>query len=47
MISPSNTSAALSKADDAGFYFRTAPSDVLQARAIADMIMRDGVRKVT
>jgi len=47
MISPSNTNAALSKADDQGFYFRTAPSDVLQARAIADMIMRDGVRKVT
>jgi Periplasmic binding protein len=47
MISPSNTNAALSRADDQGFYFRTAPSDVLQARAIADMIMRDGVRKVT
>lgn len=47
MISPSNTAAGLSKADDQGFYFRTAPSDVLQARAIADMIMRDGVRKVT
>jgi branched-chain amino acid transport system substrate-binding protein len=47
MISPSNTNAALSKVDDQGFYFRTAPSDVLQARAIADMILRDGVRKVT
>ncbi|HEX6686499.1 MAG TPA: ABC transporter substrate-binding protein [Candidatus Limnocylindrales bacterium] len=47
MISPSNTNAALSKVDDQGFYFRTAPSDVLQARALADMIMRDGVRKVT
>ena len=47
MISPSNTSAALSKVDDQGFYFRTAPSDVLQARAIADMIMRDGARKVS
>jgi ABC-type branched-subunit amino acid transport system substrate-binding protein len=47
MISPSNTNAALSKADDQGFYFRTAPSDVLQASAIADMIMRDGVRRVT
>jgi branched-chain amino acid transport system substrate-binding protein len=47
MISPTNTSAALSKVDDQGFYFRTAPSDVLQARALADMIMRDGARKVT
>jgi ABC-type branched-subunit amino acid transport system substrate-binding protein len=47
MISPSNTNASLTGADDQGFYFRTAPSDVLQARAIADMIMRDGVRKVT
>jgi ABC-type branched-subunit amino acid transport system substrate-binding protein len=47
MISPSNTAAALSKVDDQGFFFRTAPSDVLQARALADMIMRDGVRKVT
>jgi ABC-type branched-subunit amino acid transport system substrate-binding protein len=47
MISPSATAATLSAADDKGFYFRTAPSDVLQARALADMIMRDGVRKVT
>lgn len=47
MISPSNTAATLSKVDDQGFYFRTAPSDVLQARALADMIMRDSVRKVT
>jgi ABC-type branched-subunit amino acid transport system substrate-binding protein len=47
MISPSATAASLSTIDDKGFYFRTAPSDVLQARALADMIMRDGVRKVT
>jgi ABC-type branched-subunit amino acid transport system substrate-binding protein len=46
MISPSATAASLSTIDDKGFYFRTAPSDVLQARALADMIMRDGVRKV-
>lgn len=46
MISPSATSASLSNLDDKGLYFRTAPSDVLQARALADMIMRDGVRKV-
>ncbi|GIH09657.1 hypothetical protein Rhe02_77240 [Rhizocola hellebori] len=47
MISPSATAASLSTIDDKGLYFRTAPSDVLQARALADMIMRDGVRKVT
>ncbi len=46
MISPSATSATLSKTEDDGLYFRTAPSDVLQARALADMIMRDGARKV-
>lgn len=46
MISPSNTAASLSTIDDGGLYFRTAPSDVLQARALADMIMRDGTRKV-
>lgn len=46
MFSPSATAAALSTVDDKGMYFRTAPSDVLQARALADMIMRDGDRKV-
>lgn len=47
MISPSNTAASLSTVEDDGLYFRTAPSDVLQARALADMIMRDGARRVT
>lgn len=47
MFSPSATAAALTTAADEGLYFRTAPSDVLQARALADMIMRDGDRKVT
>jgi branched-chain amino acid transport system substrate-binding protein len=46
MFSPSATAASLSTVDDKGFYFRTAPSDVLQARALADMIMRDGDRRV-
>jgi ABC-type branched-subunit amino acid transport system substrate-binding protein len=46
MFSPSATAAALSTVDDKGLYFRTAPSDVLQARALADMIMRDGDRNV-
>lgn len=47
MFSPSNTAAGLIALPDNGLYFRTAPSDVLQAKALADMIMRDGDRKVT
>ncbi|MEV4410592.1 ABC transporter substrate-binding protein [Catellatospora sp. NPDC049609] len=46
MFSPCNTSASLTTVDDKGLYFRTAPSDILQARAIADVILRDGDRKV-
>jgi ABC-type branched-subunit amino acid transport system substrate-binding protein len=46
MFSPSNTAAKLSGADDSGYYFRTAPSDILQARALADIMMRDSNRKI-
>ncbi|GGM11149.1 ABC transporter substrate-binding protein [Dactylosporangium sucinum] len=46
MISPSATSDELSKVDDKGMFFRTSPPDVLQAKAIADIIMRDGHTKV-
>jgi ABC-type branched-subunit amino acid transport system substrate-binding protein len=46
MISPSATSDELTKIDDKGFFFRTSPPDVLQAKAIADIIMRDGHTKV-
>jgi ABC-type branched-subunit amino acid transport system substrate-binding protein len=46
MISPSNTSAELTTADDGGLYFRTAPPDGLQAAALADIIVRDGTRKL-
>jgi ABC-type branched-subunit amino acid transport system substrate-binding protein len=46
LISPCNTAAELSTADDHGLYFRTAPPDDLQAAALTDIIMRDGVRKV-
>lgn len=42
MCSPSNTGAALSVYDDGGYYFRTAPSDVLQGPALADLIADDG-----
>ncbi len=46
LFSPSNTDAGLSTADDKGLYFRTAPSDILQGRALADVILRDGPQKI-
>jgi ABC-type branched-subunit amino acid transport system substrate-binding protein len=46
MISPSATSDALTKFDDHGLFFRTSPPDVLQAKALADIVMRDGSQKV-
>ncbi|WP_117208036.1 ABC transporter substrate-binding protein [Allorhizocola rhizosphaerae] len=46
LFSSSNTAAALSTVDDAGLYFRSAPSDILQARALADVMLRDGLRRI-
>jgi ABC-type branched-subunit amino acid transport system substrate-binding protein len=46
LFSPSNTAADLSSADDSGLYFRTAPSDLLQGRALADVILRDGSDRI-
>ena len=46
LFSPSATSAALTKADDHGLFFRTAPSDSYQSQALADVIMRGGARRV-
>jgi ABC-type branched-subunit amino acid transport system substrate-binding protein len=46
LFSPCNTDAGLSTYDDKGLYFRTAPSDILQGRALADVILRDGPRKI-
>ncbi|MEU2612298.1 ABC transporter substrate-binding protein [Micromonospora sp. NPDC007271] len=46
LFSPSNTDAGLAKMDDKGLYFRTAPSDTLQGRALADVIVRDGPHKI-
>jgi ABC-type branched-subunit amino acid transport system substrate-binding protein len=46
LISPSATSDELSTVDDKGFFFRTSPPDVLQAKALTDIIMRDGRAKV-
>ncbi|MGY1838545.1 MULTISPECIES: ABC transporter substrate-binding protein [unclassified Modestobacter] len=41
-ISPANTSDQFTTYDDNGLYFRTAPPDTLQARALADLIAEDG-----
>lgn len=38
IVSPSSTDAAITALDDGGFVSRTAPSDILQARALADVI---------
>lgn len=46
LFSPSNTAASLTEADDQGLYFRTAPPDGLQGRALADVILRDGPQKI-
>jgi ABC-type branched-subunit amino acid transport system substrate-binding protein len=46
LFSPCNTAADLTTAQDKGLYFRTAPSDILQGKALADVIMRDGSQKV-
>jgi ABC-type branched-subunit amino acid transport system substrate-binding protein len=46
LFSPCNTDAGLSTFDDNGLYFRTAPSDVYQGRALADIILRDGPQKI-
>ncbi|HEV7899061.1 MAG TPA: ABC transporter substrate-binding protein [Planosporangium sp.] len=46
LFSPSATSEGLSQLDDKGLFFRTAPSDKLQAKALADVVMRDGAAKV-
>jgi ABC-type branched-subunit amino acid transport system substrate-binding protein len=46
LFSPCNTDAGLTTVDDKGLYFRTAPSDILQGRALADVIMRDGPQQI-
>jgi len=46
MISPSATSDELTAAADSNLFFRTAPPDTLQAKALADIVMRDGAQKV-
>jgi ABC-type branched-subunit amino acid transport system substrate-binding protein len=46
MISPSATADELSTLDDKGLFFRTSPPDVLQARALTDVVMRYGHTRV-
>ncbi|MEI8261924.1 MAG: ABC transporter substrate-binding protein [Actinomycetes bacterium] len=46
MISPANTSPALTTAKDHGLYWRTAPSDVLQGQFLGTLILQDGHSKV-
>jgi ABC-type branched-subunit amino acid transport system substrate-binding protein len=41
-ISPANTSDIFTTYNDNGLYFRTAPPDVLQARALADLVLQEG-----
>jgi branched-chain amino acid transport system substrate-binding protein len=45
-FSPANTSDKLSTYPDKGFYFRTAPPDVLQGRVLSDLIANDGHSKL-
>lgn len=41
IISPSSTDAAITELDDDGYVSRTAPSDILQARALADVVEQE------
>ncbi len=41
-FSPANTSPDFTDYDDDNLYFRTAPSDVLQGRVLADLIAQEG-----
>lgn len=45
-ISPANTSPDFSDYDDGGYYFRTAPSDVLQGRVLGNLMVSDGATNI-
>jgi len=45
-VSPANTSPELSDYPDNGLYFRTAPSDQLQGRVLADQVIADGFSNI-
>ncbi len=46
-ISPANTSDEFTTYNDNGLYFRTAPPDLLQAKALSDLILDDGNASVS
>ncbi|MGH3940174.1 MAG: ABC transporter substrate-binding protein [Pseudonocardiaceae bacterium] len=46
-FSPANTSSELTCLQDKGLYFRTAPPDVLQGQALAQLISTDGAQRVS
>jgi branched-chain amino acid transport system substrate-binding protein len=45
-FSPANTSPRFTDYEDDGYYFRTAPSDVLQGRILGNLITADGHERV-
>jgi branched-chain amino acid transport system substrate-binding protein len=45
-VSPANTSPDFSTYADGGYFFRTAPSDVLQGRVLGNTIVGDGAENV-
>lgn len=47
MFSPANTSDQFVCYPDKGMYFRTAPTDTLQAQALAQLISEDGAQRVS
>jgi branched-chain amino acid transport system substrate-binding protein len=46
-FSPANTSPDFTTYDDAGMYFRTAPSDLLQGRVLANLVLEDGAESAS
>jgi branched-chain amino acid transport system substrate-binding protein len=44
-FSPANTSPDFTNYDDKGLYFRTAPSDLLQGRVLANLVIEEGATK--
>lgn len=42
MFSPANTSDQFTAYDDGGLYFRTAPPDLMQGQAVADIVLDEG-----
>jgi branched-chain amino acid transport system substrate-binding protein len=46
LMSPANTSPTLSTYADDGYYWRTAPSDVLQGKVLGQKVLKDGATNV-